>query len=168
MRLCKGTTEGPRRVRQLDGAFLFGPERIVANPDITPVSSFVRIGSHPETEGKETIRSRWNSGFTHQISISSQSGSRSNRPCAGILSTGPHKRQLRTIEAANIRIRALFPLVHPSLDRIQTGDVGRQSFDKIVGWNHSLRTIFPHDRVCLVGVRIVSTGKMRTSTFLNS
>jgi hypothetical protein len=28
-----GTTEGPRRVR--DGAFLFGHERIVANPDHT-------------------------------------------------------------------------------------------------------------------------------------
>ena len=27
MRLCKGTTEGPRRVRQLDGAFLFGHEQ---------------------------------------------------------------------------------------------------------------------------------------------
>jgi hypothetical protein len=35
MRLCKGTTEGPRRVRQLDGAFLFGHERIVAYPDRT-------------------------------------------------------------------------------------------------------------------------------------
>ena len=34
MRLCKGT-EGPRRVRQLDGAFLFGHERIVANPHRT-------------------------------------------------------------------------------------------------------------------------------------
>ena len=28
-----GTTEGPRRVRQLDGAFLFGHERIVAHAD---------------------------------------------------------------------------------------------------------------------------------------
>ena len=27
MRLCKGTTEGLRRVRQLDGAFVFGHER---------------------------------------------------------------------------------------------------------------------------------------------
>jgi len=37
MRLCKGPTEGLRRVHQLNGAFLFGHERIVANPDITPV-----------------------------------------------------------------------------------------------------------------------------------
>jgi hypothetical protein len=44
MRLCKGTTEGPRRVRQLDGAFLFGHERIVANPDITPVLGYFRLG----------------------------------------------------------------------------------------------------------------------------
>jgi hypothetical protein len=35
MRLCRGTTEGPRRIRQLDGAFLFGHERIVAYPDRT-------------------------------------------------------------------------------------------------------------------------------------
>ena len=35
MRLCKGATEGPRRVRQLDRAFLFGHEWIVAHPEIT-------------------------------------------------------------------------------------------------------------------------------------
>jgi hypothetical protein len=29
-------------------------------------------------------------GFAHQISISSQSGSRNNRPCDGILSARPH------------------------------------------------------------------------------
>jgi hypothetical protein len=63
---------------------------IVAYPDITRFSSSVRLGGHSETDGKETIRSRWNSGFAHQISISSQSGSRSNRPCAGILSARPH------------------------------------------------------------------------------
>jgi len=40
MRLCKGATEGPRRVRQLDRAFLFGHEWIVANPDITPTFKF--------------------------------------------------------------------------------------------------------------------------------
>jgi hypothetical protein len=41
MRLLAGTTEGPRRVRQLDGAILFGYERFVANPDITPVLGLV-------------------------------------------------------------------------------------------------------------------------------
>ena len=35
MRLCKGTTEGPPSVRQLDGAFLSGHERLVAQPEIT-------------------------------------------------------------------------------------------------------------------------------------
>jgi hypothetical protein len=35
MRSMAGTTEGPRRVRHLDGAFLFGHERIVAYPDRT-------------------------------------------------------------------------------------------------------------------------------------
>jgi len=33
MKLFKGITEGPRRGRQLVGAFLFGHEWIVANPD---------------------------------------------------------------------------------------------------------------------------------------
>jgi hypothetical protein len=33
MRLFKAIMEGPRRVRQLDGALLFGHEWIVANPD---------------------------------------------------------------------------------------------------------------------------------------
>ena len=37
MRLCKGATEGPRRVRQLDRAFLFGHEWIVAHPSITRI-----------------------------------------------------------------------------------------------------------------------------------
>jgi hypothetical protein len=67
----------------------------------------------------------------------------------GSFQLGRIKRQLRTIETANIRIRDLFPLLYPSLGRIQTGDVGRQTFDKIVGWNHSLRIIFPHDCICL-------------------
>jgi hypothetical protein len=46
MRLCKGTTEGPRRVRQLDGAFLFGHERIVANSEVTPFWSYFLVGGH--------------------------------------------------------------------------------------------------------------------------
>jgi hypothetical protein len=43
MRLLAGTTEGPRRVRQLDGAILFGYERFVANPDITLVPGSFRV-----------------------------------------------------------------------------------------------------------------------------
>jgi hypothetical protein len=39
----------------------------------------------------------------------------------GSFQLGRIKRQLRTIEAANIRIRDLFPLVYPSIGRIQTG-----------------------------------------------
>jgi hypothetical protein len=41
-----GTTEGPRRVRQLDGAFLFRHERIVAHPEVTPFWSYFRIAGH--------------------------------------------------------------------------------------------------------------------------
>ena len=37
-----GTTEGPCRVRQLDGVFLFGRELILGDPDITPIVSFGR------------------------------------------------------------------------------------------------------------------------------
>jgi hypothetical protein len=41
-------------------------------------------------------------------------------PVMGSFQLGRIKRQLRTIEAANIRIRDLFPLVYPSVGRIQT------------------------------------------------
>jgi hypothetical protein len=37
-----GTTESPRPVQQLDGAFLFGHERIVADPKTTTVSRVSR------------------------------------------------------------------------------------------------------------------------------
>jgi hypothetical protein len=50
MRLCKGTTEGLRRVRQLDGGFLFGHERIVTNPEVTHWG--FRIGGHSPGTGQ--------------------------------------------------------------------------------------------------------------------
>ena len=43
MRLLAGTTEGPRRVRQLDGAILFGYERFVAYPAVSLASENVRF-----------------------------------------------------------------------------------------------------------------------------
>lgn len=48
-------------------------------------------------------------------------------PVMGSFQLGRIKRQLRIIEAANISIRDLFPLTYPSVGRIQTGDVGRQT-----------------------------------------
>ena len=53
------------------------------------------------------------------------------------------KRQIRTIEAANIRMMNLLLVIHPSIGRLQTRDVGCQTSDRIVGWNYSLRIIFP-------------------------
>ena len=70
-------------------------------------------------------------------------------PMMGPFQLGRIERQLRAIEAANIRIRDLLPLVYPSIGGIETRDVGRQTLDKIVGWNHSLRIIFPHDCIYL-------------------
>jgi hypothetical protein len=47
-----GTTEGPRRVRRLDAAFLFGHERIVAYPDIDTRWGNFRIGGYPPAISK--------------------------------------------------------------------------------------------------------------------
>jgi hypothetical protein len=42
---------GPGRVRQLDGAFLYGHERFVADPEITPFWGNVRVAvTRPEAE----------------------------------------------------------------------------------------------------------------------
>jgi hypothetical protein len=54
MRLCKGTTEGPRRVRQLDGAFLFGHERIVAKPEVILNWLPTGLSTFPDPDRPET------------------------------------------------------------------------------------------------------------------
>ena len=68
-----------------------------------------QLNRHPEIDGAIEH------GFAHQISISPQSGSRSNRPCDGSFQRGCIKRQIRTIEATNIRMIALLLVIHPSI-----------------------------------------------------
>ena len=45
-----GTTEGPRRVRQLDGAFLFGHERRL--PGLHPIWDNFLLGGEPIGTGQ--------------------------------------------------------------------------------------------------------------------
>ena len=59
------------------------------------------------------------------------------------------KRQIRSIEATNIRMMNLLLVIHPSIDSLQTRDLGRQTVEKIVGWNYSLRIIFSDNCVDL-------------------
>jgi hypothetical protein len=70
-------------------------------------------------------------------------------PVMGPFQLGCIKRQFRTIEATNIRMMNLLLVIHPSIRRLQTRDVGRQTADMIVGWNYSLRIIFPYNCIDL-------------------
>src|ERR1700728_4328889 len=60
------------------------------------------------------------------------------------------KPQISTIQATNIRVMYLLLVIHPSIGRLQTRDVGRQTSDIVVGWNYSPRIIFPHNCVGLI------------------
>ena len=62
---------------------------------------------------------------------------------------GRIKGQIRTIEATNIRMMNLLLVIHPSIGRLQTRDVSRQTSDIIVRWNYSLRIIFPDNCIDL-------------------
>ncbi len=70
-------------------------------------------------------------------------------PVMGSFQFGCIKRQVRTIEATHIRMMNLLLVIYPPVGRLQTRDISRQTKDKIVGWNYSLRIIFPHDCIHL-------------------
>src|ERR1700722_1372757 len=44
---------------------------------------------------------------------------------------------------------SLLLVIYPSIGRLQTGEVGRQTIEKVVGRNYSLRIIFLHDCIHL-------------------
>ena len=56
-------------------------------------------------------------------------------PVTGAFQLGCIKRQIRSIEATNIRMMNLLLIIYPSIGRLQTRDVGRQAVKKIMGWN---------------------------------
>jgi len=58
-------------------------------------------------------------GFRHQISIFSQNGCRSNDPVTGTFQFGCIKRQIRSIEATNVRMINLRLIIYPSIGRLQ-------------------------------------------------
>jgi hypothetical protein len=58
---------------------------------------------------------------------------------------GRVKRQIRAIEATDIRMMKLFLGTYPSIDRLQLLNVGRQTIEKIVRRNDRLWVIFPND-----------------------
>ena len=70
-------------------------------------------------------------------------------PVMGPFQLGCIKRQIRTIEATNIRMMNLLLVIHPSIGRLQTRNVGRQTTDIIVGWNYCLGIIFPDNCIDL-------------------
>src|SRR6185312_795227 len=59
------------------------------------------------------------------------------------------KRYIRTIEATNICMMNLLLVIYPSISRVQTRGVGRQTSDIIVSWNYSLRIVFPDNCIDL-------------------
>src|ERR1700739_1400807 len=70
-------------------------------------------------------------------------------PVMASFQLGCIKGQVRTIEATNICMMNLLLVIHPFIGRLQTGDVGRQTSQEIVRWNHGLRIIFPNDCIDL-------------------
>jgi hypothetical protein len=85
-------------------------------------------------------------------------------PVTGAVQLVCIKRQIRGVEATNIRMMDLLLVIYPSIGRLQTRDVGRQTFEKIMGWNYRLRIIFRKIASASARLRIVSIGRMRTST----
>ena len=67
----------------------------------------------------------------------------------GFFQLGCVKRQIHTIEATNICMMNLLLVIHPFIGRLQTGGVGRHTIERMVGWNHGLRIIFPDDCIDL-------------------
>ena len=86
-------------------------------------------------------------------------------PVIGSFQLGRIERQVRTIEATNIRVMNLFLVIYASIGRLQTRDIGRQTINGIVGWNYGLGIIFPTIASTSTRVSIDSTGRMSTSTF---
>jgi len=64
---------------------------------------------------------------------------------------GRIERQIRTIEATNIRAMNLLLVLYPFIGRLQAGDGTRETVEEIVRWNYGLRIIFPHNSICLSG-----------------
>jgi hypothetical protein len=53
---------------------------------------------------------------------------------------GRIERQIRTIEATNIRVMNLLLVLYPFIGRLQAGDVARETVEKIVRWNYGVPT----------------------------
>src|SRR5271170_7584492 len=70
-------------------------------------------------------------------------------PAMGSFQLGGIQRQSRAIEATNIRVMKLLFVIHPCIGRLEAGDLGRQTREKIVGWNHRFRIIFTDDGIGL-------------------
>jgi hypothetical protein len=70
-------------------------------------------------------------------------------PVMGSSQLGRIERQIRTIEATNIRVMNLLLVLYPFIGRLQAGDGARETVEKIVRWNYRLRIIFLHDCIHL-------------------
>src|SRR6202011_5359824 len=70
-------------------------------------------------------------------------------PVMGSSQLGRIERQIRTIEATNIRVRNLLMVLYPFIGRLQAGDGARETVEKIVRWNYGLRIIFLYDCIHL-------------------
>src|ERR1700722_818076 len=109
-----------------------------------------RLHRHPEIGGGEaTVRLRWNSALLIKSLVLLKMVPKVIDPVMAIFQLGSIERQTRTIEATNICMMNLLLVIHPSISRLQTGDIGRQTIEEIVGWNHDLRIIFPDDCIDL-------------------
>ena len=70
-------------------------------------------------------------------------------PLMGPFQLGSIQRQLRTIEATNIRMLNLLFVTHPPSPDSKPEASVVKPVDKIVGWNHSLGIIFSDNRIGL-------------------
>src|SRR4030088_3418914 len=95
----------------------------------------VRFARHPEVDGQVPMRARSNSAFVIKPLFLLKMVAEVIDPVTGAFQLGCIKRQIRSIEATNIRMMNLLLIIYPSIGRLQTRDAGRQAVKKIMGWN---------------------------------
>src|SRR5258706_3774340 len=96
---------------------------------------YFRVARHPEVDGQVPMRARSNSAFVIKPLFLLKMVAEVIDPVTGAFQLSCIKREIRSIEATNIRMMNLLLIIYPSIGRLQTRDIGRQAVKKIMGWN---------------------------------
>ena len=83
---------------------------------------YFRLANHRKIDGKVAVRSRRDSAWPIKSLFFLKVVPEVIDPVMGSFQIGCIKRQIRTIEATNIRVMNLLLVLYPFIDRLQAGD----------------------------------------------